>query len=142
MRKIIIFTGLLLVLFPFFKCQKEDIYDRFYPEILFMKTVVSGGGGQTWAVDPNFKEVSLSKEESTYLLKVRVSAPNKLAQIQLINESAGNAILQTITDFESNSNVRQIEFLISNISATTRILVQATDLKGNVTKRIFTILKN
>jgi hypothetical protein len=135
-------TGLIFVLLSFFECQKEDMFDRFYPEILFMKAVSSGGEGQIWTVDPDFKEVNLLKDETDYLLKARVSAPNKLAQIQLINMSTGNTVLQTITDFESNSNVKQIEFLISNISANTNILVQATDTKGNVTKRIFAILKN
>ncbi len=142
MRKIMIFTGLVFVLFSFFKCQKEDIFDRFYPEILFMKAITSGGESQNWIVDPDFKEVNLLNEETDFLLKARVSAPNKLAQIQLINMSAGDSVLQTITDFESNSNVKQIEFLISNISANTNIRVQATDMKGNVTKRVFAILKN
>lgn len=142
MRKIMIFTGLVFVLFSFFKCQKEDIFDRFYPEILFMKAIPSGGEEQDWIVDPDFKEVNLLSEETDFLLKARVSAPNKLEQIQLINISAGDTVLQTITDFESNSNVKQIELPISNISANTNILVQATDMKGNVTKRIFAILKN
>ena len=142
MRKIIIFTGLVFVLFSFFKCQEEDIFDRFYPEILFMKPIESGGEGQNWIVDPDFKEINLLNQETDFLLKARVSAPNRLEQIQLINLSAGDAVLQTITDFESNSNVKQIEFLISNISANTNILVQATDMKGNVTKRVFAILKN
>lgn len=142
MRKIIIFTGLVFVLFSFFKCQEEDIFDRFYPEILFMKPVESGYVGQNWIVDPDFKEINLLSEETEFLLKARVSAPNKLEQIELINLSASDAVLQTITDFESNSNVKQIEFLVSNISGNTNLLVQATDMKGNVTKRIFTILKN
>lgn len=142
MKKIIIFTGLLGILLVFSQCQKEDMYARFYPEILFMKPVVASGGSQNWAVDPDLKEVNLSNEESEYLLKARISAPNKLAQIQLINVTKGNTVLQTITDFESNSNVRFIELQITDISATTSISVQAIDLKGNETKRVFTILKN
>ncbi|MDD4429422.1 MAG: hypothetical protein PHG64_13680 [Paludibacter sp.] len=142
MRKIMIFTGLVFVLFSFFKCQEEDMFNRFYPEILFMKAIPSGDEGQDWIVDPDFKEINLLSGETEFLLKARVSAPNKLEQIELINLSADDAVLQTITDFESSSNVKQIEFLVSNISGNTNLLVQAIDMKGNVTKRIFAILKN
>lgn len=142
MRKIIILTGLVGMLFIFSQCQKEDMYAHFYPEILFMRPIVASGGSLVWAVDPDFKEVSLLNEETEYLLKARISAPNKLAQIQFINETKGNTVLQTVTDFETNSNVRFIELLISDISANTGISVQATDLKGNITTRVFTIVKN
>lgn len=139
MKKIITFIGLFAIIFLLVRCEKDDMYSKFKPEILFMEERIVSGGNTEWIVNPYLKETTLSGGISEYKIKARVSSPNKLSNIKIISNNG--QVLQNYDDFTLSPNVKEIEYLVSNITSTVIIKVEVKDQINNVSVREFTIKK-
>lgn len=136
MKNIVTILALILVSSFFIQCDKEeDMFERFSPEILYKRLTVTG---DAWEVSPDAKEVILGSEESEWIIRARVSAPNDLALIEL---SANGNVLKTITDFELNNKERHIEYALTGIQKSVIVSIKAKDKRGNETVRAFTVIK-
>jgi len=127
MKKILFLS---LCLFAFLSCQKDDFFERFGPEVLFYQ--------YDDVETADFISITLPAGTSSYTVKARVSAPNKLAQIDIYRNDSP---VRSITDF--SQEVKETEYFLSeevtNITAVTKIKVIATDKNGKKYEKTFTI---
>jgi len=123
---------LVLALFTLNSCKKEDIMDKFVPEVLYFKN--------DRVENADFKETTLAPGISSWTLKARVSAPAKLKEIKLYRDNGGGeALVETYTDFLLSPTVYTINYLVEDISSATVMKIVATDMDGKATARNFNI---
>lgn len=128
--KKIIFALVLIVSFS--ACKEDDFWERFGPEVLFYQ--------YDYVETADFIDITLEDNITEYTLKARVSAPNKLAQI---NVSRDGALLRNVTDFSQSAKPTEyfLSELVTNIVQKTIIRVTAIDTNGKEYAKEFTIRK-
>lgn len=127
-KKIFVFVFIL----SFTMCGEDNFWERFGPEVLFYQ--------YDYVETADFIDITLESGITEYLLKARVSAPNKLAQIDIYRDEA---LIRNITDFSESSKPTEyfLSELVTNIVQTTIIRVTAIDSNGKEYSKEFTIRK-
>jgi uncharacterized lipoprotein YajG len=129
MKKILFISFCLLT---FWGCQKDDFFKRFGPEVLFFQ--------YNEVETADFIAITLDPGATSYTVKARVSAPNKLAKIDIYRD---DSLVRSITDF--SQEVKETEYFlneeVTNITASTKIKVKATDKNGKTFEKVFSINK-
>jgi hypothetical protein len=129
MKKILFISFCLLT---FLSCEKDDFFERFGPEVLFFQ--------YNEVEKADFIAITLDPGITAYTVKARVSAPNKLDKIEVYRD---NSLTRSITDF--SQEVKETEYFlfeeVSNITASTKIKVKATDKNGKIFEKVFSINK-
>ena len=128
-KKNFFFFSLLLVILCT-SCGKDDFFDRFPPEIMFYQY------DQVETAD--FNQISLEAGQNEYVVKARVSAPNKLAQIKVYRD---NEMVLVITEFNKDTE-HWLSYPVTNISSKVTIRVEAIDRNDHSTVKDFLITKN
>lgn len=130
-KKVILLAPYLILILLFFTaCDKDDFFDRFPPEIMFYQY------DQVETAD--FNQIILETLQNEYIVKARVSAPNKLAQIIIYRD---NEQVQVINEFQKETEYWLLH-QVSNIGTKVSIRIEATDKIGHTTVKEFLILKN
>ena len=119
---------------------KEDIFEKFPPEILYKRFEYDSSGSGSWKVSPDALEITLESGQTEWTVRARVSAPNELVEVKLMTVSgADQNLLQTYTEFPDNLNVTEIEYELTDIKSQITVRLEATDRKGMLTRKDFTI---
>lgn len=139
MKRIGIIIKVFLLMFIFVQCEKEDMYARFAPEILYMRAAITDKGQTVWEVSPDAMEITLKEGTNEWTVRARISAPNKLSEVCLVLADNPETMLETYKDFETNAHVKEIAYPLTGITSTTVVRIRAVDMVGNVTTRDFTI---
>lgn len=126
MKKILLLCSLALAAFS--SCKKDDLFDKFVPEVLFYEN--------DRVENADFVSTTLTGGDSEWTVKARVSAPMKLKEIKLYSN---DALLETYTDFQLAPNVYNLNYELSGISQQTIVRVDAVDADNKRTSRTFTI---
>lgn len=135
----------LLMVFLFVQCEKEDIFDKYSPEILY-KRYVQTQSGMEWQLSPDAVDVTLEAGETEYTVYARVSSPNVLKNITVYEVNNGTA--KEVVAYKENDEVLvlnpneyQLSQKFTNITATKVVRITAVDKKNHSTTRDFTIKK-
>ncbi|UYQ91159.1 hypothetical protein MKQ68_13765 [Chitinophaga horti] len=131
MRNILLIVTMMLVAFT--SCKKENIYDKFPPEVLFYANAN--------VENADFVTTTLAAGVTDWTVKARVSAPSQLKEIKLYKKvGTGNEeLLETFTDFDLMPNVYNVNYVVTGITAETTIRINAIDKDGKPTSRTFLI---
>ena len=121
---------LILTLLFFTACDKDDFFDQFPPEIMFYQY------DQVETAD--FNQITLETAQNEYVVKARVSAPNKLAQIKVYHN---NEMVLVVTEFQRDTE-HWLSYTVTNISSKVTIRVEAIDKNDHSTMKDFLITKN
>jgi hypothetical protein len=129
-RICLIFSAILLA---FSSCKKEDLFDKFVPEVLYYP----GNSVE----NPDFVTTTLAAGITEWTVKARVSAPVKLKEIKLYKTVNGGTeeLLETYTEFNLAPTVYNVNYKLTGITAETTVRINATDLDGKPTSRTFLI---
>ncbi len=121
------------MLLAFSSCKKEDLFDKFVPEVLFYP----GNAVE----NPDFVTTTLPAGVTEWTVKARVSAPVKLKEIKLYKTVNGGTeeLLESYTDFSLRPTVYNLNYVLKDITAETTVRINATDLDGKPTSRTFLI---
>jgi len=127
------FTLIGLLLFSA-GCGEEDLYEKYGPEIIFYQYESEG------VRTTEFNSIKLDADQVEYSVFARVSAPFKLGEIKVYRDGS---LVNTISDFSEEKKPTEyfLKQLISNITATTKITIVATDLDKKLTEKTFEIIK-
>lgn len=119
-----------LVPFYFCSCESDNFFDKYPPEIIYYQ--------YDRVETTEFNQITLEQGVTDYTLKARVSAPNKLAVINVYRDAQ---LVLNIVDFtkESKDSEYYLSCPLSNISGKVIIRTEAKDKKGNVTVKEFSI---
>ncbi len=143
MKKILYTCASLLLVFLFVQCEKEDLYDKYSPEILYKRYIQTQSGMQ-WQVSPDAVEVTLGAGETEFTVYARVSSPNGLTKITVYEVNNGDkkeVITYGSDTFTSSNNEYQLTQKFTNITSTKVVRITAVDEKNHTTSRDFTIKK-
>ncbi len=145
MKKILYLSISLLLSILFVQCEKEDMFDKYSPEILYKRYVQTQSGMQ-WQYSPDAIDVTLGANETEYTVYSRVSSPNGLTKVvisEVVNGVEKEVITHTADEDIIMWSPNQIELAqkFTNITATKITRITATDAKNHTTVRDFTIKK-
>ena len=129
MKKIIFAFVLIL---SFTMCEEDDFWSRFGPEVLFYQ--------YDYVETADFIDITLENGVNEYTVKARVSAPNKLALIEIYRDGT---FVHDISDFSQSAKPTEyfLSELVTNIVQTTVMRITATDTNGKKYSKEFTIRK-
>lgn len=126
---------IVLIIFSFSGCQKDDFFDKFPPEIMFFQN--------TQVENADFNEITLPQATTQYLVKARVSSPFKLKEIKIYTINGDTeSLLNTIISFGNSPNETFVNQSVSGITGNTEVKFVAWDTEGRQTIKIFKILIN
>ncbi|MDR3061258.1 MAG: hypothetical protein LBU57_03980 [Dysgonamonadaceae bacterium] len=143
--KILYFSVSLLLAFLFIQCEKEDLFDKYSPEILYKRYVQTQDGMQ-WQLSPDAVEVTLDPGVTEFTVYARISSPNGLKKITVYEVNNGTE--KEVTSYGENDdaftlspNEYQLSQTFTNITSTKVVRITAIDRKNHKTTRDFTIRK-